>query len=56
VGGLDEKVDMIVLYGELHDPEIGARGRGERAADRGEDPSCPKTTEGSTKCHVYRMP
>ena len=55
VGSLSEEMYMIRLHRKVHDPEIGARGRSERAAERGEDACGAQATERSPERHVDGM-
>lgn len=55
VGGLGEKMDVVVLNGKLHDAEVGARAGRESAADRGEHPRCAETTEPGPQRDVHGM-
>jgi len=57
VVGLDQEMKMIVLCGEMKDPEPAVGGGGESVAHGGEDPAGPEAADGvrGAQCDVDGM-
>ena len=57
VFGLGDEMDVVVLDGELENPELRVRGGGEGAAHGREEPSGPEGTDGIDRPerHVHGM-
>ena len=55
VVGLDDEMDVVVLYTEMENPEAAVGGRGERAADGREESGGSKAAERAPEGGMHRV-